>query len=251
MVNMFACFEKELKFDKRLAQQNLQTYLSRQSFKENMKGSDWRLYFVLYSQTLLPCIKQDSAKAQLIMETWIEIQYLCYFTLQRKFKSKQVVLRFWVTTFLHGLYCIERWGKEIMGLYLHNIWIHWAEDFHHIDFAQESTDNHEAWLATVKRILRYLTCRRKDEALDELIIRLFMEEPKIDNSKTENKISKAFATYPWKEYCVEITQSQKSEWSAFINTIQKVGFTEKTKDFKVYKDSHGKLFIRFFTEFEK
>src|SRR5688572_16465340 len=93
-----------------------------------------------------------------------------------KKKTRPLFLRFWIVTFLHGVYCKLRWGKEIMSLYLHNIWIHWPLQFDKLEFVKEETDSSEAWLATLKRILRYNTDRKKEHALLELVLRTSMEE---------------------------------------------------------------------------
>ena len=78
MYNMYQLFEKEPGFNKKLALENLIKFVNRDSFKENMKGSDWRYYFVLYKQTLLPCISHNKDEAEFIIRTWLEIQFACY-----------------------------------------------------------------------------------------------------------------------------------------------------------------------------
>jgi uncharacterized protein YebE (UPF0316 family) len=63
-----------------------------------------------------------------------------------------------------------------MSLYLHIIWIHWPQDFEHIEFDEEGTDEQEAWLAIGKQIMKYLSDRKEETALLELIIRLTFED---------------------------------------------------------------------------
>jgi hypothetical protein len=53
MSKMFQLFQQEIGFNTILAYNNLKQYIYRTSFKENMKGADWRLFFLLYKQTLL------------------------------------------------------------------------------------------------------------------------------------------------------------------------------------------------------
>jgi len=161
MNNMYELFAAEFGFNKVQALNNLVEYVGRDSFKENMKGSDWRYYFVLYEKTLLPCISYKQDDASFIIQTWLEIQYICYQGMLFKKKTRKLELRFWIVTFLHGLCVVDRWGKSIMSLYLHNIWIHWPKDFKKIDFQQDGTDINEAWLAICKRILLYNTNRKK------------------------------------------------------------------------------------------
>lgn len=78
MAKMFQLFQQEKGFNMTLALNNLKQYIQRTSFKENMKGADWRLFFLLYKQTLLPCIKENLQQAEIIIQTWLEIQYFCY-----------------------------------------------------------------------------------------------------------------------------------------------------------------------------
>jgi hypothetical protein len=151
-----------------------------------------------------------------------------------------------VATFLHGLYCVERWGRDIMSLYLHNIWIHWAKDFQKTDFEQEGTDIHEAWLATCKRILRFNTDRKEEHALDELIIRLMMESLQNDqiSSKEDkwNRIDKAFKTFEWKEYFIPTTKllQYREDWKCFLVRLMKGGFSQQQNDWKM--DNQGITF---------
>jgi len=135
MNNMYELFAAEPGFNKVQAINNLVEYVGRDSFKENMKGSDWRYYFVLYEKTLLPCISYKQDDASFIIQTWLEIQYICYQGMLFKRKTRKLELRFWIVTFLRGLCVVDRWGKSIMSLYLHNIWIHWPKDFKKIDFS--------------------------------------------------------------------------------------------------------------------
>jgi len=88
MAKMYKLFVKELGFDERKALTKLQQLVHRHSFQSDMKGSDWRYYFVLYEETLLPCIQKDKEGARLIIETWLEIQYICYQGIQTEKKQK-------------------------------------------------------------------------------------------------------------------------------------------------------------------
>ena len=248
MNQIFSLFEKEDKFNNILAFQNLKKYLHRNSFKDEMKGSDWRYYFVQYKNTLLPCIWYEKQQAKLIIETWLEIQFICYkginciflflFNLGMKtqVKSRQLCLRFWLATFVHGLYCIRRWGKQVMSLYLHNIWIHWPKDFEKIEFSQEGTDLHEAWLSTVKRILKYMTNKKEGDSLIELIIRTSMQDQDFQNTeKSWNKIGKAFQNYNWIEYKISSTHISSSldDWKYFLNRINSAGYSEEKGDYEI------------------
>jgi len=123
-----------------------------------------------------------------------------------------------------------------MSLYLHNIWIHWPNDFEKIEFDQEATDCHEAWLAKAKRILNFTTDRNPENALVELIIRIYMEDL-TNESKPENKydrIGKYFENYKWNEYIIPPNQISPflNDWTAFIKRITSKGFV-LGKDFKV------------------
>jgi hypothetical protein len=64
MANMFELFESEPGFNKQLAFNNLLQQLHQTSFKEQMKGSDWRYFFIIYQQTLLPCIQHERSNAE-------------------------------------------------------------------------------------------------------------------------------------------------------------------------------------------
>jgi len=164
-------------------------------------------------------------------------------------------LRFWVATFLHGLACVKRWGKQVMDLYLHMIWIHWPKDFDKLEFVQEGTDCHEAWLATVKRILRYLTSKQQDESKLELIIRLAMEDF-VGNETTLtdrswNRIEKPFKKYKWKEYDLTsdhpLMQTVKIEWDCFFDRLKTAGFSQEAGDFVFYQTKQNKWGVRFKT----
>jgi len=238
MYNMFELFSKESGFKSLLAFQNLKNFLGRESFKEHMNGSDWRYYFVLYEKTLLPSIQYKKEDASFLLQSWLEIQFICYQGILFG-KTRKLELRFFLMTFLHGLYASKRWGKKIMGLYLHVIWIHWPKDFHKTNFQQEGTDIHEAWLATCKRILRYNTNRKKDCALTELITRLAMEDFLSNETPTKeekwNRISKEFKNYKWREIFVPTDWIQKSreEWFYFIQRLKEAGFSEEKGYFKI------------------
>jgi hypothetical protein len=78
MYNMYKQFERESGFDKIQALNNLKDFVGRDSFQEDMKGADWRFFFVLYEQTLLPCISFQRESAISIIQTWLEIQFICY-----------------------------------------------------------------------------------------------------------------------------------------------------------------------------
>jgi hypothetical protein len=78
MAKMYELFKDELEFDEKESLANLQKFVHRHSFKTDMKGSDWRYFFVLYEKTLLPCIKKDKEEARFIIKTWLEIQFICY-----------------------------------------------------------------------------------------------------------------------------------------------------------------------------
>jgi len=55
-IRMFTCFENEKLFNSVYALDMLKDNLNRNSFHDNMMGTDWRLNFVLSKETLLPCI---------------------------------------------------------------------------------------------------------------------------------------------------------------------------------------------------
>jgi hypothetical protein len=123
-----------------------------------------------------------------------------------------------------------------MGLYLHNIWIHWLLHFHEISFDQEDTDTGEAWFAVLKRIMKYLTDRKKENALLELIFRTSMEHFVTDQTKStelpsQNKISKAFETYQWEEFFISkelfnLDQQAQQDISAFLQLLQQFEFQQ-------------------------
>ena len=176
------------------------------------------------------------------------ILFINYLGVLFKKKTRKLELRFWIVTFLHGLYTIQRWKDEIMSLYLHNIWIHWPKDFRKIDFQQEGTDIHEAWLAICKKILRYNTDRKKENGLSELMTRLAIED--LVNKETVikeekwDKISKAFKQYKWREIFIpaEKVVQFKNTWLCFIQRLQNAGYSQQQGDFII--DQRG---IQFFS----
>lgn len=128
-----------------------------------------------------------------------------------------------------------------MSLYFHNIWIHWPTKFNDINFAQHSTDIHEAWLSTAKRLLRYVTNRKKHDSLVELTIRIQCEyavQLQLGVHKVEkvwNRIESVFHLYTWKEYEFDLRkfdEKQFKSWRAFIVHLAKAGFSGKV-DFEV------------------
>lgn len=154
-------------------------------------------------------------------------------------KPRHLKLRFWVATFLHGLYCRQRWGQKIMSLYLHNIWIHWPSVFETVDFNLEGTDMYEAWLATAKRIMIHLSNRKQESALLELVIRNCMEGNVSDQTELADRswrrIEKNFKGYVWKEYIIPHSEVQAAfqEWAFFLKQLALRGFSQSAGDYSV------------------
>jgi len=65
MAKLFDLFQNESNFNKPLAFEKLLKIVHRHSFKESMKGSDWRYYFVRYKETLLPCISHKKRRSRI------------------------------------------------------------------------------------------------------------------------------------------------------------------------------------------
>jgi len=244
-IRMFTCFEAEQTFNSLVAHQKLKEALNRNSFRDNMMGTDWRLYFVLSKELLLPCIYWRRSKAEDLINMWLEIQNLAYEDFFSKKKTRHIRLRFWISTFWHGLLCVKRWGKDVMGLYLHNIWIHWPSHFEKGHFDQEATDEDEGFLAPAKRIVKYLTDRKTQSALLELSIRLSIEETVEDNQRinySNDRVGKPFRNrFIWKEHTLSLETFNEDllEWSFFFRQLAKAGYSEELGDWK--RDEKGTI----------
>jgi len=94
---------------------------------------------------------------QTLITLWLGIQYLAYEEFVSKKKTRHIRLRL-DFNFLAWIDVRKTLGS-VMGLYLHNIWIHWPSHFEKGHFDQESTDEDEGFLAPAKRIIKYLTDR--------------------------------------------------------------------------------------------
>jgi len=198
--NIITLFSEEPGWNKSLALELLERYVGRKSFTQYMRGADFRLLFVHYKKAILPAVSHEPEEAKMILDLWIEIQYFVYRDYSKHPKTPEDIKRFRIVTFLHGLLCIHRWKEESMSLYLHDIWIHWADEFERHDFTDSSTEAFERYFARVKHILKCFTNRQKEyPTLRELVSRLSFETygdiRKIKNQTIWNKIEKAFETH--------------------------------------------------------
>ena len=125
LYNLFKSFsnEKTPRFDEATAKKKLEESTHGTSF-ESLKGRQWRLFFADFMNNLIPCIK-DTEEAKSILYPWSEVQFLIYHDFTSETKTQNVILRFYVQTFLVGFLILQRFPK-LMNLYLHNIWIHWS-----------------------------------------------------------------------------------------------------------------------------
>lgn len=139
-----------------------------------------------------------------------------------------------------------------MSLYLHNIWIHWSDVFESTDFNLEGTDMYEAWLATAKRIMRYLTNRKQESALLELVTRVQMEDSVSSQTESADKswrrIEHNFKGYEWKEYSISHSEilGAPREWDFFIEQLKTRGFSQLTGDYS-WQNTTGEVRLCFNT----
>jgi len=130
-----------------------------------------------------------------------------------------------------------------MGLYLHNIWIHWPSHFEKGHFDQESTDEDEGFLAPAKRIIKYLTDRKPESALLELTIRLFVEESidQTERSSSYDRVGKQFKNFNWTEHTISVETfgADLPEWSFFMKQLATHGYSEQSGDWK--RDQNGTI----------
>ncbi len=87
-------------------------------------------------------------------------------------RERSLIILLHVLLFYHGILCVDRWSSIAKSLYFHNLWAHFGRYYETSNFADSSTEEDEAWLATAKKTFKGYTDRKKaDSSWKEVIVR--------------------------------------------------------------------------------
>jgi hypothetical protein len=199
-----------------------------------MSNGDWRIAFCKFEECILPFISHEQKMANLLLLYWRDIVRFLY---SRKNKTLIEKQQFCVKVFVFGCLAVNRWGKNIVGLHFHDLWIHISKLIWIVDLCHVSAEKDEQLFSKEKKIAKNNTNHKQETVIVEIIRKSVLGEIVRENFKSKysqrsviDKILKDVSITPAIIPQSIITHPIYSTWvDLFENNILKPNFPEFQK----------------------